>query len=471
MNIKDLEAVQRLIGPIASQIADLSSRIVHNRSAVSASETATRNQLIEPLMRALGWDTSDPELVTPEYSAGQGRVDYALMHHGNPIVLMEAKKLGTKLTAETLLQAFGYVNDGSVKYVVICNGDNWDVHRIPLTSNARMASFAVSSDPPYSAALEAAKLSRQVLIETSEAESRHGRYGQKIVVDGTIEKSIGDESQDNSTDLLSDEGETAGLAKADVRQGWLTLDDVGFRTGDPRPKVRLAFPGEKCELKIKTYKDLWIQVVEWLWRTEAQDQWKRYFHRYVGQSPSELPKTSKPFQLSNELWIKTNYQTQAIGKNITEALQRFGVDQQTIRVTFVSGGIGNRQSTASVAQSDLVPRKPSTAKGTPNQPFTPMLEDSLPHVEYEPALLRALHDEEGTARRPDAHKRVGEILRHKFGAKDLETRLSDGLFNWQYRTDWVKAKFVSNGLIDRSAPRGVWRLTDEGRKRAEATLE
>ena len=163
MNMEDLDAVKRLIEPIASEITNLSSRIAQNRSAVSASETATRNQLIEPLMRVLGWDASDPNLVTPEYSAGHGRVDYALMENGKPIVLIEAKKLGTKLTAETLLQAFGYVDDASVKFVVISNGDSWEVHRIPLTSRALIATFAISGASPHSAALDAAKLTRTVL--------------------------------------------------------------------------------------------------------------------------------------------------------------------------------------------------------------------------------------------------------------------------------------------------------------------
>ena len=132
--------------------------------------------MLGTLRRVLGWDASDPNRVRLEYSAGSGRVDYALMENGKPIVLIEAKKLGTKLTAEILLQAFTYVDDASVKFVVISDGDNWEVHRTPLSGSARVATFAISSDPPYYPALDAAKLTRSVLIGSTDgaSEYQHG---------------------------------------------------------------------------------------------------------------------------------------------------------------------------------------------------------------------------------------------------------------------------------------------------------
>ena len=51
--------------------------------------------LIDPLLSALGWDTSDPGLVLPEYSSdsSSGRADYALLRpDGRPAAFIEAKK-------------------------------------------------------------------------------------------------------------------------------------------------------------------------------------------------------------------------------------------------------------------------------------------------------------------------------------------------------------------------------------------
>ncbi len=60
-------------------------------------ETRTRMALIDPLLIALGWDTSDPALVIPEY-ASNGRADYALLgSDGNPAAFIEAKRLGEGL--------------------------------------------------------------------------------------------------------------------------------------------------------------------------------------------------------------------------------------------------------------------------------------------------------------------------------------------------------------------------------------
>ncbi len=170
MKIEDLNSFAGVIDPIAQQIEMLSHRIEQNRAAVSASETATRNQLIEPLLRVLGWDISDPELVTPEYMTGGGKADYALMQHGAPVALIEAKRLGVKLAADSLLQAFGYVNDESIRFVIISNGDDWEMHSLPLSQKALVASLKVGFDPSYPAAVEAAKLSRAVMMATIDQE-------------------------------------------------------------------------------------------------------------------------------------------------------------------------------------------------------------------------------------------------------------------------------------------------------------
>ena len=44
----------------------------------SSKRSADRNALVDPLLRALGWDTEDPALAMPEYRLGNGFADYAL---------------------------------------------------------------------------------------------------------------------------------------------------------------------------------------------------------------------------------------------------------------------------------------------------------------------------------------------------------------------------------------------------------
>ena len=57
----------------------LKSRMQSHRVDLVENETRTRMALIDPLLCALGWDVSDPAMVTPEYKVGNKSADYALL--------------------------------------------------------------------------------------------------------------------------------------------------------------------------------------------------------------------------------------------------------------------------------------------------------------------------------------------------------------------------------------------------------
>ncbi|MDP6124490.1 MAG: hypothetical protein QGH20_01895 [Candidatus Latescibacteria bacterium] len=72
-------------------------------------ETSTRTIFIDPMLRALGWDVTEPTQVDLEYSIfGGGNVDYALMINGKPTVLVEAKPLHTPADDKAVAQAVSY---------------------------------------------------------------------------------------------------------------------------------------------------------------------------------------------------------------------------------------------------------------------------------------------------------------------------------------------------------------------------
>ena len=55
--------------------------------------------MIDPVLRALGWNLENPEQVIPEYSTEVGRPDYFLFYeekqnYTKPFIGIEAKKLG-----------------------------------------------------------------------------------------------------------------------------------------------------------------------------------------------------------------------------------------------------------------------------------------------------------------------------------------------------------------------------------------
>ena len=83
------EALSEALG----EIEKLKGKISKYKDDYSKNETLVRYSLIDPFLRMIGWDTSDPVQVIPEYSTGNGRADYALIgYDGEIIALIGAKK-------------------------------------------------------------------------------------------------------------------------------------------------------------------------------------------------------------------------------------------------------------------------------------------------------------------------------------------------------------------------------------------
>lgn len=98
---------------INSTINDIAERILKQVPFVQ-SEEATKLAMINPFLReVLGYDTADLTQVQPEFTADVGikqgeKVDYALIHEGEPVILIEAKVTGTPLDKSDPSQLFRY---------------------------------------------------------------------------------------------------------------------------------------------------------------------------------------------------------------------------------------------------------------------------------------------------------------------------------------------------------------------------
>ena len=92
-----------LLESLLECVSEIRERIDAHGDALRKSETQTCYALIDPLLRVLGWDTKDPDLVVPEYNSGNGCADYALLNGGRPAMMVEAKSLDTPLDQRQLL--------------------------------------------------------------------------------------------------------------------------------------------------------------------------------------------------------------------------------------------------------------------------------------------------------------------------------------------------------------------------------
>ncbi|MDW8084238.1 MAG: hypothetical protein RMI49_03470 [Candidatus Caldarchaeum sp.] len=103
----------------------LKTRIQTHGQLLQKNEALTRYVLIDPLLRALGWNTEDPELVRPEVTTQAGKPDYTLLHNGQRLAFVGAKAYGKQ---EDLLQQVSYCVSEGVRYFIATDGSKWEVY-------------------------------------------------------------------------------------------------------------------------------------------------------------------------------------------------------------------------------------------------------------------------------------------------------------------------------------------------------
>ena len=131
----------------------LQERIAKHGGALRKSEALTRYALIDPILRELGWDTSDPAQVVPEYAVSGGHADYALHVDGKSQIMIEAKSLGATLD-DAVSQGIGYCIQEGTRYLALTDGESWrlyEAHRQVPMPEKLVVSFSLRDGPVESA--------------------------------------------------------------------------------------------------------------------------------------------------------------------------------------------------------------------------------------------------------------------------------------------------------------------------------
>ena len=128
-------------------VQTLGRRITEHREILAKNEAATRYAIVDPLLNALGWDTSDPAIVEPEYQSGSGYADYVLKGaDGDPSIIVEAKRLGRSIN-DGINQSITYCIGRGIKFFVVTNGDQWRAYEtykpVPIEQK-QLLNFSVS---------------------------------------------------------------------------------------------------------------------------------------------------------------------------------------------------------------------------------------------------------------------------------------------------------------------------------------
>lgn len=133
-------------------------------------EQNTKSILIDPLLRALGWDVEDFEEVHREYKPKptDNPVDYALFILRTPRLFVEAKALGGNLNDRKWAnQIMGYAAVTGVEWVVLTNGDEYRVYNAhaPVPIEEKLFRSVKVSDDGLRAADTLALLSKARMRE------------------------------------------------------------------------------------------------------------------------------------------------------------------------------------------------------------------------------------------------------------------------------------------------------------------
>ena len=112
---------------------------VNHGAAANNHVGSTRYMLVDPILRAMGWDLGDPRNCIVEYQPSRNeashRVDYALLERsGNPAALVDCRRIGEREPDtgwETRMQRIGQ-DAPATRVMALTNGQYW---RIWLRNN------------------------------------------------------------------------------------------------------------------------------------------------------------------------------------------------------------------------------------------------------------------------------------------------------------------------------------------------
>jgi len=111
---------------LTETLALILERTKRFRSLYEQNEMAVRDQLVNPVLRATGWNPEDPDEVQPNVYTEEGVPDYSLIKDGKRLLFVEAKKLSVDVEQrEIMRQLARYSFAEGTKYGLLTNGVVW----------------------------------------------------------------------------------------------------------------------------------------------------------------------------------------------------------------------------------------------------------------------------------------------------------------------------------------------------------
>lgn len=305
------------INDILELIVKLKEKMSKYGDNFSKNEFLVRYSLIDPFLRALGWDTEDPDQVKPEYSIGAGRPDYALFLKGkkSPIAFVGAKKLGK---AEDLEQHVSYCVQEGVKFFITTDGDHWefyDTFKQTRTPDKKVVEWYISREEPSRILFKSLSIAN---LET---------FGETPLTPYLT--NVPEQSNNKSIEAVTSSSE---LYKIQSKR-------INVQKIESLKPLSLTINGET--FPIKKSKEVLIQTTEWLIRkgklTNSTPPIEVGPKRWLINS-KPIHKDGKEFRgrqkLSNGLYLETNFSTRQVVQASKNLMKHFGYPENLISVSW-----------------------------------------------------------------------------------------------------------------------------------------
>ena len=117
--------------------------IIEKGKRDSYNEADTRKIVTDILTRYLGWDQFDN--LTAEQMIGSRYADFVIKKEDDILAVIEVKQIGLKLKETHLNQARQYATDEGIEWIILTNGDTWNVYRNILENGIPVAKYVFST--------------------------------------------------------------------------------------------------------------------------------------------------------------------------------------------------------------------------------------------------------------------------------------------------------------------------------------
>ena len=307
----------------------LKKRIEEHREYLSQDETRTRQVLIDPLLKELGWDVGDPGVVELERRIVRGqaggvlkKADYVLSHERAEVAVVEAKRLGRQLDDEVTTQASTYANINNIPWVVVTDGDQWRMHKVFQAGSIEdrtVMQFQVSADDASKCALRSLALWRPNIcaedgpVDAAEPVIDDIRHIGPVVCPG---------DEDGESDHTDD-------------STWTSFAELTHE--GPRP-TRIRF-NDDAGYEIPSWRQLYTQVAKHLadigkvnapFQFEGQSRNAISARRVYDSDPDHIDRV----EIGKDLWLERTRNPQQAVNRSKRILEAFGIDSASVQVRF-----------------------------------------------------------------------------------------------------------------------------------------